>query len=70
MEAQKIKINTATITLVQLLKFSGVASSGAEAKKIIEEGLASVNGKPETVKHRKLVSGDLVVIGDVNLEVV
>ncbi len=46
--------------LYKILKFEGLASSGAEAKIFIAEGLVKVNGKIETQKRKKIIAGDRV----------
>jgi ribosome-associated protein len=40
------------------LKFEGLVSSGAEAKKVIADGLVLVNGEVETRKRKKITTGD------------
>ena len=37
-----------------------MATSGGEAKSIIADGRVIVNGKVETRKRRKIVSGDII----------
>lgn len=59
-EAQTILIREEPIELCQLLKFSGLAATGGEAKLLITQELVSVNGEIETRKRRKIVAGDLV----------
>lgn len=44
--------------LYKILKFEGLASSGAEAKIAIANGLVKVNGDVETRKRKKIVAGD------------
>ncbi|MFW5426840.1 MAG: RNA-binding S4 domain-containing protein [Methylophagaceae bacterium] len=46
--------------LFKILKFEGLASSGAEAKKVIASGLVKVNGNIELQKRKKIVAGDIV----------
>ena len=46
------------ITLAQALKAVGLAGTGGQAKYLVREGGASVNGVPETQPGRKLRSGD------------
>ncbi len=46
------------ITLAQALKAAGLAGSGGQAKHLVREGKASVNGVVETKPGRKLVAGD------------
>jgi len=52
------------ITLDALLKATGLASSGGEAKVFITEGRVQVNAEPETRRGRKLRAGDEVALGD------
>jgi ribosome-associated protein len=51
-----------TIKLDQFLKFVGVASTGGEAKLMIQDGDVKVNGEIETRRGRKLVTGDSVMV--------
>jgi ribosome-associated protein len=46
--------------LYKILKFEGLASSGAEAKIVIADGLVKVNGEIETQKRKKIVEGDTI----------
>ena len=50
------------IRLDQLLKLTGVADSGANAKHMIQEGGVKVNGAAETRRGRKLHVGDVVEV--------
>lgn len=59
-DVQTILIREEPIELCQLLKFSGLAATGGEAKLLITQELVSVNGEIETRKRRKIVAGDLV----------
>ena len=63
-DARTILVREVPIELCQLLKFSGLAGTGGEAKLLITQELVSVNGEIETRKRRKLVSGDQVALGD------
>lgn len=51
------------ITLDALLKATGLASSGGDAKVQIADGRVSVNGQTERRRGRKLRAGDLVELG-------
>ena len=51
------------ITLDALLKATGLASSGGEAKVFITEGRVQVNAEAETRRGRKLRAGDEVALG-------
>ncbi len=57
---REVEITKEPVELYKLLKFESIVSSGGEAKFVISEGLVLVNGKVETRKRKKLVSGDLV----------
>ena len=46
--------------LFKILKFEGLASSGAEAKMIIANGLVQVNGEIEKQKRKKIIAGDTI----------
>ena len=61
---KKIKISTEYIKLDQFLKFTGVVSNGGEAKFLIADGLATVNGEIELRRGRKLRINDVVEFGD------
>ena len=51
------------ITLDALLKATGLAGSGGEAKLHITEGRVRVNGEVELRRGRKLRAGDQVAMG-------
>ncbi|MEA2362411.1 MAG: ribosome-associated protein [Thermoleophilaceae bacterium] len=59
---QEIEIRGDTIRLGQLLKLSGLAGSGAEAKALLLENGVTVNGEPEARRGRQLHRGDLVSV--------
>ncbi len=48
------------LELFKILKFEGMASSGGEAKSVIDQGLVLLNGDVETQKRKKIVSGDII----------
>jgi ribosome-associated protein len=50
------------ITLDALLKATGLAGSGGEAKQLIVAGAVRVNGEAETRRGRKLRAGDTVAL--------
>jgi ribosome-associated protein len=54
------KLNGEFIELDNLLKASGIAENGAEAKLLIQAGKVFVNGAQETRIRRKLRRGDRV----------
>ncbi len=58
-----------TIRLDQFLKLQGIAGTGGLAKVMIQSGQVEVNGQTETHRHRKLIPGDTVHVGDIELVV-
>ena len=58
-----VEIFKEPVELYKILKFEGMTSSGGEAKLVIEQGLVNVNGKVETRKRKKIVSGDIIEFG-------
>ena len=57
-----ILINKEPVELFKILKFEGIASSGAEAKDLITAGNVLVNGTIEKQKRKKMVAGDTIEI--------
>lgn len=62
-----MKPNTTTVilestptALFKVLKFEGLATSGAEAKMLIASGLVKVNGRVEKQKRKKITAGDII----------
>ena len=62
-ENMEIKITTEFIKLDALLKFSGLADTGGEAKLMIQNGEVKVNGEICTMRGKKIRSGDTVSAG-------
>ena len=60
--ANEIKITTEFIKLDALLKFSGLAETGGEAKILVQEGQVTVNGEVCTMRGKKIRPGDKVAI--------
>ena len=65
----KVKITTEFIKLDQLLKFSGAAAIGSEAKELILSGNVSVNGEVCTMRGKKIRSGDVVTVNGADISV-
>lgn len=57
---EKTTIHTEYIKLDQLLKFSGIASTGSEAKALILDGKVKVNGEVCLMRGKKIRQGDTV----------
>ena len=66
MESQDFLLKTEYIDLSQLLKATGLAMSGGEAKMFVTEGMVFVNDEIEFRKRRKLRIGDVVVFDATN----
>ena len=66
---EKISITTAYIKLESLLKLANLVGSGGEAKLLIQEGEAKVNGAVCTQRGKKLRPGDQVSFQGQELEV-
>jgi ribosome-associated protein len=64
-----VEITGEVIRLGQLLKLSGVAESGSDAKALLAEGVVTVNGEPEARRGRQLHRGDVVQVEDEELRV-
>lgn len=58
---RQVTIRDEFIKLGQLLKLTGAAESGVEAKQMIEEGAVLVNGETELRRGRKVRGGDIVM---------
>lgn len=55
-----VELTRVPIELYKVLKFEGLAGSGAEAKAVIAEGRVLLNGVVETRKRKQIVAGDVI----------
>ena len=62
MKEETFELRSDVIDLLQLLKATGYAATGGEAKMMVEAELIAVNGEVEGRKRRKLWAGDVVEI--------
>ena len=60
----KLRDGEEFIKLGQVLKATGIADSGLDAKELIQQGLVLVNGEIDERRGRKLYDGDEVVFDD------
>lgn len=67
---REIQIRGPSITLGQLLKLSGLAESGAQAKELLRTEQVAVNGEREARRGRKLTPDDVVRVGKFELRLV
>ncbi|KRW91164.1 hypothetical protein SD51_10820 [Alicyclobacillus tengchongensis] len=58
-----VRIEDGYFTVGQLLKRPDIVSSGGEVKAYLAGRSVRVNGEPEQRRGRKLVPGDILVIG-------
>ena len=70
MEMSDVVINREPAELFKVLKFEGLVGSGGEAKLVIGNGLVQLNGKVETQKRKKVVSGDVIEFNDAQMTLV
>lgn len=64
-----VEIRGYTIRLGQLMKLSGLADSGTDAKSLLAEGSVKVNGEREERRGRQLHPGDVVELGEESVRV-
>ena len=69
METMALEIWGEWIELHQLLKVTGIAGSGGEAKGMVSDGGVEVDGVRELRKAAKVRVGQVVVVGGVRVEV-
>ena len=62
MVTRSVTISTKTITLGQILKFSGIIGFGAQAKNYLLNNKIFVNGKLEKRRGKKLFINDQVLV--------
>ncbi|BFM13154.1 RNA-binding S4 domain-containing protein [Simiduia litorea] len=65
-----VLITKQPVELYKILKFEGIASSGAEAKMMVADGAVLVNGEVETRKRRQINAGDLLSVADDDIRIV
>ena len=63
-----VEITKEPIELYKILKFEGMVASGGEAKNVIADGQVTVNGRIETQKRKKIVSGDIIEFEDEKIQ--
>lgn len=70
MKKEIININSEFIKLQDLLKISGAADTGGQAKFFIQDGQVLVNNEVCTMRGKKLRSGDSVTFKNKKFEVI
>jgi len=66
----EFKIEGEYIELIQLLKATGLSSTGGHAKFIVNDGVVIRNGEVETRKRAKLIVGDIIEIDDQKIQLI
>lgn len=64
MDVLKVKLDTSSIKLDQLLKWSQIAETGGHAKNIIKSGVIKVNGSPVNQRGKTIYKGDVIEINE------
>lgn len=65
-----IELTRVPVELYKVLKFEGLAGSGAEAKAVIAEGRVLLNGVVETRKRKQIVGNDIIEVEGEKLRMV
>lgn len=60
---REVIVTKEPVELYKILKFEGMVGSGGEAKAAVADGQVQVNGKVETQKSKKIMSGDVITFG-------
>lgn len=68
-EGVRIELREEFIELCKLLKLAGVADSGSQGKQLVADGLATVDGRPESRKAAKIRAGQVVECLGTRIEV-
>lgn len=58
----EVQLKQSPTELFKILKFEGIAASGAHAKQMIADGMIMVNGETERRKRRQINAGDMIQI--------
>ena len=69
MEPVQFQLNDEHVRVCDLLKLTGIASSGAQGKQLVAAGLVKVDGRPESRKTAKIRPGQTVECRGVNVVV-
>lgn len=65
-----VEVRGGTIRLGQFLQLAGLVDSGSDAKTLVAEGAARVNGEVELRRGRQLRGADVVEVGGQRARVV
>ena len=65
---ERIGINTEFIKLDNLLKLSGAAETGGQAKLMVQNGEVMLNGEICQMRNKKIRNGDVAETSDMIIE--
>ena len=65
-----VEITTEYIKLQDAMKLANAASTGGEAKLLIQDGQVTVNGQVEVQRGKKLHDGDVVTYNGETIQIV
>jgi ribosome-associated protein len=68
-EPIQFQLNGEHVRVCDLLKLTGIATSGAQGKQMVADGLVMVDGQPESRKTAKIRPGQTVECGGVSVVV-
>ena len=57
------------IELIKLLKLLGIADTGSDAKQMVDDGEIRLNNLVEYRKRAKLRQGDVVTVGNIEINI-
>jgi ribosome-associated protein len=66
---REVSTRDGTIRLGQFLKLADLIDAGGDAKALLAQGVVRVNGGLESRRGRQLARGDVVSVGDVEVQV-
>lgn len=67
---REVVLDREPVELYKILKFQDMASSGGEAKMLIDQGLVRVNQKVEYRRRRKISSKDVIEFDGITLRMI
>lgn len=67
---REVVLDREPVELYKILKFQDMASSGGEAKMLIDQGLVRVNQEVEYRRRRKISSKDVIEFDGITLRMI
>lgn len=66
---RKVEITKEPVELYKILKFEGLATTGGEAKLLVDDRQVTVNGKVEIRRRKKIVDSDVIEVRGETLKI-